>query len=307
MSSKNAAESFREKMLKFRYKDDPQRLAEELAKFAKEREERARRREERVVAKEEEDRQLQNLTRWRYKDNPEKAEELIAAERARDTSVDNSLGPDRSDVDFAQHMSAIRDRANSMMDFIASAFDQSSSRAFGLPSTISEQVEVEFRRVLSDPKLLDDLDQAMLDRIRLASQTEIERLEDAIRQNAAVIQETQTNPGWTKLMEEHASKRANAEMKQGIVKHRLMIRLIEATEMRRASASANTTELTEEEKRLSEFKARQLRIDRMRQDRDADIEHLRSQNASEEELVRRENMWNDGIVREEAELEKWLA
>ncbi len=254
---------------------------------------------------------LEDMIRWRYKNNPDKAEVEIAAARARYNqasieSQDDSLGPD-SGMEMADHAREIRKRADSLMDILASFFDQSSSRAFGISPAIDDELEGEFRRILSDPDALDGLSQANLDHIRLASQTEIERLESAIKQNEAVIQDAQANPGWTKSMEERASKRANAELGEHILKHRLMVRLVEAVEARRSSSEVITSQPTEEEKREKEFAARQSRIDRMRRDRDADVEHLRSQGASDEEIARRENMWNDGIAREEVELSEWLA
>jgi hypothetical protein len=71
------------------------------------------------------------------------------------------------------------------------------------------------------------------------------------------------------------------------------------------------TELAKPEASADEERAQnrtdcQQRLNSLQQDKETDLSKMRDSGRTEEEIKRRENMWDDAVVREEEELRKWL-
>lgn len=159
---------------------------------------------------------------------------------------------------------------------------------------------------LTAPGGLRGLSESDLVYLRISTESELEQLERAaVRANEKLDRSAGSLKGAILSL---GAKVAN--FPEDIRKKKLLLKLIDAR-VEELKVEGNRPKETHpppppEQLRMMKREECQNRLRDLQRDKVADLTRMSTEETSEDELKRRENMWDDAIVQEEEKLRKWL-
>lgn len=178
--------------------------------------------------------------------------------------------------------------------------------------------EDRIRQFIAQPATLSKLSDDELDLLHIQSKHQLEICErdysteernEYSALKSANVQHQLSNPLISPLADILTPRKRLEEKQHRIDNRKLLLKLIEHEESKRKSSKATTTTPSVEPPSTKEEKRVQLlaEIDNLQSQKSARVNTLRDRSASEDEIKRNENMFDDAISNRERELSELLA